>query len=409
LAAAGASIFLRRQVAPARHDVAVAYSTVDTHYPTYQPYPTEVYKLGWVSQLSNLFFDEKLTKAPDLVLASGRTSGATYPGQQAIICGNWPADDLLDHRRDQAPDQLSGYEVATVPEKTQDFSFGGTMFPAGQKHRLTASPGYLLADVQHHEEYRPIGVGEDGETCLGFRDMRRRNYVFRRLGAAQQLRVALDALAQLHDAPVGNEMVDTQRFTSDTGQVRRLVDAELLLVDAPQAQVIAGSLQRRELTQTPQLSLTTATPIGALVWVSLDSRPVASSTRWMLKLVSTATNTEETKQLHHTNEERTTFALSALGRPPIATLGEVAATASTVELGGKQVLSVHLVNGVWELLVEGGAWQFYCDTPGVSFSLPQLRPEVTVTRVLPSGETQRERLTQPLTYPSGVTMLRVTN
>ncbi len=409
LAGMAASIFLQRQVAPAQQQVAVAYSAVDTHYPTHQPYPTEVYKLGWVSQLSSLFFDQELAKAPDLVLASGRTSGSAYKGDRTVICGNWPASDLLDHRRDQSPDQLSGYDVATVPERTQYFTFGGTMFPAGSRHRLSASPGYLLADVQHHEDYRPIGIGEDGETCLGFRDMRRSNYVFRRLGAAQQLRVALDALAQLHNAPVGNEMVDTGRFVSDTGQVRRLVDAELLLVDAPQAQVIAGSLRQASLTRTPQLSLTTATPIGALVWVSLDGRPVAASTRWVLKLTSTATNTDETKQLHHTNPERTTFSLTALGKPPVTTLGEPAATPTTVDLDGKQVLAVHLVNGVWELLVEGGVWTFYCDTPGVTFRLPQLRPEVTVTRVLPTGEAQRERQTQPLTYPSGVAMLRVTN
>lgn len=409
LAGTAASIFLQRQVAPARQKVAVAYSTVDTHYPTYQPYPTEIYKLGWVSQLSSLFFDQKLTKAPDLVLASGRTSGSAYPGERTVICSNWPASDLLDHRRDQSPDQLSGYEVATVPERTQNFTFGGTMFPPGTTHRLTASPGYLLADVQHHEDYRPIGVGEDGETCLGFRDMRRSNYVFRKLGAVQEMRVALDALAQLYDAPVGNEMVDSQRFVSDTSQVRRLIDAGLLLVDAPQAQVIAGSLQRASLTKTPQLSLATATPIGALVWVSLDGRPVSGSTRWVLKLVSTATNTDETKQLHHTSQERTTFSLTGLGKPPITTLGEPTATPATVDLAGKQVLAVHLVNGVWELLVDGNVWTFYCDTPGVTFRLPQLRPEVTVTRVLPEGEIRRERQTQPLTYPAGVTMLRVTN
>lgn len=404
-----ASLFLRRQVAPARRQVALAYSTVDTHYPTYQPLPTDIYKLGWVSRLSNLFFDQQAQSSADLVLASGRCSGGAYPGERTVICGNWPANDLLDHKRDKAADQLSGYDVATVPEITQEFSFGGTMFPAGEKHRLTASPGYLLADVQRKEELRPIGLGADGETCLGFRDMRRKNYVFRKLTAVHQMRVSLDALNQLYGDNVSNDFVDTQRYVSDTGQLKRLVDAELLLVDAPQAQAIAGSLQNGALTKTSELAVRTATPTGVLAWTSLDGRPVRTSQRWCLKMVSTATNTGEAKNLHHSNQVRTTYALTALGQSPVTTLGEAASEPATIQLGGKPLLQVFMVNGTWELLCEGSDYYLYCDTPGIRFYFPQLKETVRVSRFPLEGDTQSERLPQPLSYPQGVRMVQVSN
>ena len=283
------------------------------------------------------------------------------------------------------------------------------MFPAGQQRRLTASPGYLLADVQHHEDYRPIGIGEDNETCLGFRDMRRKNYVFRKLSAVNQMRVALDALNQLHGVEADNTMVDSQRFVSDTGQVKRLVDAELLLVDAPQVQAIAGSLQNQALTRTSQLALVSTSAIGTLVWISLDGRPAETSQRWSLKMVTMATNTGEVKQLHQSNADRTTFELSDMGKPPITTLGEAGGAGTTVALAGKPLLTVFLTNGTWELVCEGQTLQFYCDTPGVRFSLPQLRETVSLTKLTADGAGPRERVTQPLTYPADVRLVQVAN
>ena len=404
-----ASLFLKRQVAPARRKAAIAYSSVDTHYPTYQPLPTEIYKLGWVSQVSNLFFDQKLDKKPDLVVASGRTSGSAYPGERTIICGNWPAADLLDHQRDKSADQLSGYELATVPEKTQDFSFGGTMFDSGQKHRLMASPGYLLADVQQNPDLRPIGVGEDGEMCLGFRDMKRRNYVFRRLNAVHELRVALDAVGQLFEDPVSHRFMDDDRFVSDTGQVKRLMREELLVVNAPQAQILAGSLQARSAESNPMLSLKTQSPLGALVCLSLDGKPLRESSRWSLKMVTTATNTGEEKTLHLSTPDKTLYALTALGKAPIETLGRPSGTPTTVSLDGKQVISLDMVNGLWELVCMGASYYVYCDTPGIKFSLPALRERVRVTVYTQGGECLNQEATQPLTYPGNAAMVVVKN
>ena len=409
LSGACAAIFLKRQIAPARRRVAIGYSAVDTHFPTYQPFPTEVYKLGWVSQLSNYFFDQKAEKQPDLLLASGRCSGGAYPGERTVICGNWPAVDLLDHERGKTADRLSGYDLATVPEKAQDFSFGGTMYDSGEKRHLLASPGYLLADVQHNEQLRAIGVGADGESCLGFRDMKRHNYVFRRLNAVNELRVALDALGQLYDEPVSHGFVDSNRFTSDTGQVKRLVDAELLVLSAPTVQGFAGALGNADLLKTSGLQLTTPSPMGVLVWTSLDGKPPASSLRWCLKMVTSATNQGEGKSLHHTNAEKTTYALTDLGKPPLDTLGKVSVTPTEVTLGGKPLLSLGLVNGTWELLCEGTDYYLFCDTPGVKVSLPGLRESVKLTVYGADGAAEGQQATQPVTYPPGARLIAVRN
>lgn len=404
-----ASIFLKRQISPAKRKVAIGYSAVDTNYATYQPFPTDIYKLGWVSQLSNVFFDQKLEKKPDLTVASGRCNGGAYPGEKTIICGNWPAMDLLDHERGKSADQLSGYDMATVPEKAQDFSFGGTMYDSGDKRHLLASPGYLLADIQHDENLRPIGLGADGEMCLGFRDMRRRNYVFRKLNAVNELRVALDALNQLYDDPVSHNFVDNDRYTSDTGQVKRLVDAELLVLNAPLVQGFAGSFDKSELLKSSGLELSTPSPLGALVWVSLDGKPITTSQRWSLKMVTMAVNQGEEKNLHHTNATKTTYALTDLGKPPIDTLGKASPTPTTVTLNGKPLVTLYLCNGTWELVCDAGEYTLYCDTPGIKFTLPGLNGSVKMTTCSSDGQAQSQQATQPLVYPDAATMVTVRN
>lgn len=408
LAGQCASLFLKRQIAPARRRVAIGYSAVDTNFLTRQPFPTEIYKLGYVSQLSNLFFGDKAEKQPDLLVASGRCNGGAYPGERTIICGNWEALDLLDHERGKSADRLSGYEVATVPEKTQDFSFGGTMYDSGSPRRLTASPGYLLADVQQNANYRPIGIGADGEMCLGFRDMKRNNYVFRKLGAVNELRVALDAIGQIFDDSVTHKFVDHNRYVSDTGQVRRLVDAELLVLNAPGAQGFAGSFAKAELLKTSGLELTTPTALGALVWVSLDGKPIATSQKWSLKMVSMAVNQGEEKALHHSNAEKTTYALTALGNSPIDTLGKTSTEPTRVTLNGKPLLELYLVNGTWELTCAAGEYTLYCDTPNVKFAIPAVEGAVKFTTTAASdGKVESQQASQPLMYPAGVAMVGV--
>jgi len=408
-ASVGASIFLQRLVSPAKRRAAVAYSFVDTHFPTYQPFPTEIYKLGWTCQLETLFFDEKLEKYPDLVLASGRCNGGAYPGERTIICGNWPAMDLLDHRRDKAVDQLSGYDVATVPEKTQYFAFGGTMYDAGEKQRLTASPGYLLGDVQARSHLRPIGIGEDGETCLGFRDMKRQNYVFRKLNAIYQWRVALDALNHIFADSVSHKFIDKGEFLSDTLQVRRLINPGLLLVNAPQAQIIAGDFRTPALTQTKELSLSTGTPLGVLAWLSLDRKPLQQAQRWRLQMITTAHNRGERVEWHQNNPQRPLFALKDAGQGPLDFNAQPSETPTIVKAREQILIRVYMLNGQWELICEGTQYHFFCCRPGIKIELPILNAQLRVTLHRPEGKEEFVPAMQPFIYPENVNYITIRN
>jgi hypothetical protein len=408
-ASLGAAVFLRRLVSPAKRKTAVAYSAVDTHYPTYQPFPTEIYKLGWTSQVATLFFEQKLENGPDLVLASGRCNGGAYPGSRVVLCGNWPAMDLLDHQRGQSADQLSGYDVATVPEKGQDFLFGGTMFDAGSRRRMTASPGYLLADVQAQSHLRPIGVGEDGEACLGFRDMTRQNYVFRQLNAVYQLRVALDALNHIYDEGVSHNFVDSGRYLSDTGQVRRILDPGVLQVNAPQAQIICGDLRAATWTKTNGFALTTASPLGVVAWLSLDRKPLKDSQRWLLRMITNAANHGEQRSLHQNNSVATLYALTDLGQGPADSGGQPCDTPTVVTAAGQPLLRVFMINGAWELAGEGGDYHFACDTPGVRVEFPRLNPQVKLTVIRTDGTSDTRQATQPLVFPEGASYITVRN
>jgi hypothetical protein len=326
-----------------------------------------------------------------------------------VICGNWPAMDLLDHQRGKSADELSGYDIATVPEKTQNFAFGGTMFDGNEKRRLTASPGYLLADVLARDNLRPIGLGEDQEACLGFRDVTRRNYVFRKLNAVYQLRVALDALNQLYGDSVSHAFVDSDRYLSDTLQVRRVQDPGILLANTPTAQIIAGDFGKPAWTKTQGLTLTTESPLGVLAWLSLDRKPLAQSQRWCLKMIANATNQGEKRELHQNNSERTTYALTDLGQAPIDLGGKPADTPTVVTAGDRVLIKLYLVNGLWELVCEGAEYHLYCSTPGVKLELPALNGLLKVTAHRSDGTEDSQQATQPLVYPEGVSYITVRN
>ncbi len=402
-----AKIFLSRHVAPARHRTALAFSRVDSFYPTWQPMPTESYKLGWVSGFSTLFFDEQApTTGPDLLMASGRSASGAYTGNNVIICSNWEAEDLLDHKRDRSLEDKSGYQIATVPGDHGYYTFGGTMFPARSRVRVLTDPAFHVADVEARG-LRPIGIGAGGEGCVGFRDTERNAYVFRRLTDAQKLRVALDALGHIYGGQMSHAYADTGVYVSDTGQIVRDTNAGVLCVDAPHAQVIAGNLSNSERTQTKRMRLRTPTATGALVWSTLDRRPPNTSQRWVLKMVSVAENTGQQTRHHFSNAERTIYALDQMGDSPISTRAEKRSGATTVLLDGKEALRIGLVNGSWELVYEHGKYYFTADTGGIDVSLPGAGRSVRVGRIVEGEPTQFETLQQPFTYSEAFSLLLI--
>ena len=403
LAGIGAHAFLKRDVARARREVEVGYSFVDSFFRNGSETIARLHSAGHVSGMRGRFFDEELSEPADLVVASGLSSGAAYTGQRAVISAEERAGDLLDRTHNLTVAAKSGYDVATMPAGRSVMLWGGTLMDAGTRETRETHPGFDLRDLEERG-YRPIGRSDDGRRAFGLRDMDRMNWVYHSLSPDDKLRAALDALGQLYDERISHRYVDRNRYVSDTRQIIRDEERELLYVDAPGFAAVAGALADAE--QTGTLQVRTTTPIGAVCWVRLDGKPAATSTSWSLKMLTVAVNTGEEKSIHVGEQERAIFALTAVGAAPVITRGKVSAQGTTVSLAGTEIVQVGLANGSWELVRDGSVYHFYCDTPGATLRLPG-RQTMSVQVHVPGGAPFESVARGQVEYPAGASLIQI--
>lgn len=403
LAALGARVFMNRAVAEARRHAEVGYSLVDSYFTDGDATLKQLYRLAHVTGLRGTFFDEVWDGESDLMIASGLSSGAVYAGERAVISAEERAEDLLNRRHQATLAEKSGYPVATVPAGRAVFEWGGTLLGPNVRAERATHPGFSLHAVEANPDYRAIGRSVDGTRVFGLRDMRRNTWVYHALEPTDKLRAALDALGQLYDERISHAYVDCGRFVSDTREIVRDEERELLVVNTPTFQVIAGALENAS-AATGRMSVRSSSPIGAVCWLSLDGRGPEDSRRWVLKMVTIALNTGEQKSLHVGERERAIFALDDPGAAPVVTAGQPGGSATTVELVGRRVASVGLVNGSWELVRDGVAWYVYCDTPGASFALPDAPARATAWAA--GGETASVTCEDgSFTWPAGAKLV----
>ncbi|HEY3397119.1 MAG TPA: hypothetical protein VGM19_05600 [Armatimonadota bacterium] len=143
-----------------------------------------------------------------------------------------------------------------------------------------------------------------------------------------------------------------------------------LVVNGQNVQALAGRPVRELRNADGSLRLSSATPRLALGWVPLDDRPCADSRAWLAKMVTGAWNTGEQTRSHYNGNGMNVAALLNSGKAPLTTGGKPSDTPTVLTVGGKQVLSLWLRGGVWELRQEKGVRRLWCDTPGVAFSFP---------------------------------------
>ena len=394
---------MRRDVARAHREVEVGYSFVDSFFRNGSETVSRLHAAGYVSGMRGRFFDEELSEPADLVVASGLSSGAAYTGQRAVISAEERAGDLLDRTHNLTVAAKSGYDVTTMPAGRSVMLWGGTLMDAGTRDTRATHPGFDLRDLEERG-YRPIGRSEDGRRAFGLRDMDRMNWVYHSLSPDDKLRATLDALGQLYDERISHRYVDRNRYVSDTREIIRDEERELLYVDAPGFAAVAGALADAE--QTGTLQVRTTTPIGAICWVSLDGKPAATSTSWSLKMLTVAVNTGEEKSIHVGEQERAIFALTAVGDAPVITRGKVSAQGTTLGLAGTEVVQVGLANGSWELVRDGSVYHFYCDTPGATLRLPD-RQTMSVQVHVPGGEPFESVARGQVEYPAGASLIQI--
>lgn len=407
LAAECATLFRNRLIPPAKRSVVIGWSQPDVLLHPLHPMAMPLHKLGYLCRVSNAFFDTDLKAKADLLIASGRSSAGKYPPDAAaMLFSNSPFADAYCHEKSDGLDAANGCTVATLPTARATFSFGGTIFNPGVTREHTATPAYFLPDIENTKGLRAIGKSTAANAAIGVRDMVHNRYYFKSLPADWTLRAAVDALGQITgDDALSHTNLDAGVLSSDDGKLMVDRDGNTLTIATNQIAALAGDVGGKAL-QAGALSLTTDTPNAAVVWLNLDSRPPAESTRWVLRMVSVAVNTGQDDRPDHDVRFGPVRRLVKPGGAPVLTLGTPGGH-TVVSLAGHPVVALDLVNGTWELLRDGDDFYLWCDTPGVHIDLPLAQPGFVLTALAPDGKpVEAGPCPHPIEYPSGVLLLR---
>ncbi|NDD30246.1 MAG: hypothetical protein EB084_18470 [Proteobacteria bacterium] len=158
-------------------------------------------------------------------------------------------------------------------------------------------------------------------------------------------------------------------YESSTRQIVLDTHAGLLKVGAPSTCMICGELDSAETVTAGALSVTTRTPVGAVMAVSLDGQPLAKARRFVVKMVTVAENTGQNLLPLPAKGTLPDLVLTDEGGSPVRTLGAPSKDETRVAIGGQPLLSVGMTNGTWELYVDGRTARFACDTPGVTVTV----------------------------------------
>ncbi len=368
MAALGAQIYLGGLIAPAKHKIVVPYGPIDTF--TYTKYHNPFYAMGWTTRVENDFFSGKFYLADaqtSLIVPPGRSSMGQYSGAPALLYGGLLNRDLSGKLASQ-PDFLRDYGLTAQRNPLSSFTYDGLVFDALEiSNAAVALP--LPLDRVLSVSSRPIGVSEADNAAHGFLDNSRKRLVFGSLGRGEVLRAALDALQVFHGVPNDHANTVHNVFRSDTREIFRDAAFGRLILQAPQVQALCGNLGGLS-GISGGLGVKNARS-GALVAVALDGKPLVSSERYVIKMVTDARNQDEAaaRDPRFLRSPGGQWKLSTFGSGPVTTRGKASLQPVQISLNGEALLSVFLEGGTFELYVDGKSRQFYCDTPGVRFSL----------------------------------------
>ncbi len=368
MAALGAQIYLGRQIQPAKHKIVVSYGPIDTF--TYTKYHNPFYAMGWTTRVENDFFSGKNYLADNqtsLIVPPGRSSVGAYSGAPALLYGGLLNRDLGGKLAAQ-PDFLRDYGISALRKPLSSFTYDGLVFDALEAPKSPVALPLPLPRVRLVST-RPIGVSEGDGAAHGFVDASRKRLVFGSLDRSQVLRAALDALSLFQGVPNDHENTVHNVFRSDTREIFRDAASGRLILQAPQVQALCGNLSGLS-GIAGGLGVKNARS-GALVATSLDGLPLVSSRRYVIKMVTDARNRDEgaARDPRFVKNPAGQWKLSTFGSGPVTTRGKASVLPLQISLDGEVLASVFLDGGAFELYVDGAKRQFYCDTPGVRFSL----------------------------------------
>ncbi|RYG71476.1 hypothetical protein EON80_05170 [bacterium] len=368
MAAIGAQIYLGEMIKPAKHKIVVPYGTTDTF--TYTKYHNPLYALGWTTRIENDFFDGDTYVADgktDLIVPPGRSAAGRYANAPALLYGGILNRDLSGKLASQ-PDFLNEYGLTAKASPLSSFVYDGMVFDQFETPKKPVPLSLNLASLQG-KGLRPIGVNYGENAAHGFVDEARKRIVFSSLDRTEVLRAALDALQLFSDLPNNHSNMAHSVFRSDTGEIFRDAASGRLILNTPQLQALCGNLNGVS-GFAGGLGVKNARN-GVLVGISLDGKPLVTSERYVIKMVTDARNLDEVaaRDPRFLKNPAGQWKLTTFGQGPVSTAGKSAQLPLQISLGNKPLLKVYLDGGSWELYVNGNERQFYCDTPGARYTL----------------------------------------
>jgi hypothetical protein len=275
---------------------------------------------------------------------------------------------------------LFGYRVAPYPDRLGDFDYQadptvwGLMGPAALTFlRGDIRPAPVGVTIRHtaREVLQPPGTIGDALKLAW--NVRVRN-VFEEWPDASAWKPSVapmvpvnDVLDSLRSAGLSAGEVTGSAIISAGGQIVRRTDRGVLTVSAPRTAIVAGEIGGRVWAAGP-LRVFSASPIGAVWAVSLDGAPLDTSRRFLVKMVTTAFNTNQ-KTSPAAPGAPAPFRLDASGQAPVITHGVQRQGGLRVAWNNRLALTLDLEGGTWELLVDGGTATLVCDTGGIHGTL----------------------------------------
>lgn len=173
---------------------------------------------------------------------------------------------------------------------------------------------------------------------------------------------ANDWLAQL-PVPGGRRALTGSVYTSSTGQLRRDVANGRITVETPRALGVAGELLLKDL-RLNSLTVSTDTAVGSLWMESLDGKPLPTSTHWVLKMSSVASNTgQKLSSTAGLANAPAPYVLEQEGTAPVLTGGSTRGS-TRLTLPDGSSLTVQQQDGTWEACREDDLFRFWSDTAG---------------------------------------------
>jgi hypothetical protein len=236
--------------------------------------------------------------------------------------------------------KMAPFDIDTRPDNEPLFQAGALLY---RRAYLAASDKEIVVDVDDKAVFSPPSRSEllFQEPWLPYAARVAKRFV----GSDAPAPVSLDAVRSLHDA-------DKKTIRASTGQLRWDYGASVLRIDAPKVQGFAGAIGTGRALETTDVSfaLDARNPWAAVLLVSLDDLPIASSKRMLVVAVARAENTGQIFNAAHTAlKEAGTVPVLMQGVKAKLTLKGAAVTVKPLDPSGRGAAAIAQSGGTFAL------------------------------------------------------------